>query len=236
MDPSRLGMDEVHLWWTSCSAAEKQGPSLYDLLDITERTRADRFRVRPARLRYLAARASIRLILARYTGVAPATLVFASGSRGKPRVQNPLPGPPVCFNAAHSGDTVVVAVARFELGVDVERIRAVPNLERLAARYCSGAERNLLRGLPHGQREAAFLKLWTGKEAYLKAIGSGVAMPLRWIEVELAPLRLARINNDPHPAAEWTLVGTDLPEPATCTVAIRASRPRLYVRRFNWRV
>jgi 4'-phosphopantetheinyl transferase len=236
MDAREPGVDEVHLWWASCGAATHADPRLYGLLDATERARANRFRVGSARRRYLAARALTRLVLGRHTGVAPAALAFASGSRGKPRIENPLSGPRVCFNVAHSGDTVVVAVAGRELGVDVETVREVPSLERLAARYCSAAERDRLNRLPKNRRAAAFLKVWTGKEAYLKAIGSGVAMPLRSVEVELEPLRLARLNNDPHAAAEWTLLGADLPGPAVCTVAIRVSHPRLHVQEFSWPV
>ncbi len=234
MDAREFGVDEVHLWWASSGPAMEAGPRLHALLDATERARADRFRVGSARRRYVAARALTRLVLGRYTGVAPAALAFASGPRGKPRIENPLSEPRVCFNVAHSGDTAVVAVAGSELGVDVETVRAVPNLERLATRYCSAAERDRLNRVPTGRRAAAFLRLWTGKEAYLKAVGSGVAMPLRSVEVELEPLQLARLNNDPHAAAEWTLLGADLPGPAVCTVAIRCGSRRLCVREFRW--
>ena len=104
----------------------------------------------------------------------------------------------------------------------------------LASRFCSDFERGQLNELPERDREAAFLTLWTCKEAYLKAVGSGIAMPLRDIEVDFHPLRFVRINNDPHAAADWTLLHATLPEPAACTVAIRGPSRRLYVREFAW--
>jgi 4'-phosphopantetheinyl transferase len=174
------------------------------------------------------------VLLGRYTGVEPSALTIGTGARGKPRLEHPTEHSTLHFNAAHSGTTAAVAVASSELGVDVEALRPVPKLARLIARFCSDFEREQLDALPGRDREASFLALWTCKEAYLKAIGSGIAMPVRTIEVELHPLRLARINNDPNAAAEWTLLGVDLPGPAACTVAIRGRNRRLLVREVSW--
>jgi 4'-phosphopantetheinyl transferase len=204
------------------------------LLDAEEKKRAERYRVDVARKRYVAARAITRLLVARCANVEPSALIFATGARGKPRLEFPKPTPAVWFNTAHSGDTAVVALATAELGVDVESLRPVPNLGRLAQRFFSHGEREQLSARPESARDAAFLTLWTCKEAYLKAVGSGIAMPLRRVEIDLDRNRLARINNDPHAASVWTLLGAGLPEPAVCTVAIRGSGWSLITREFEW--
>ena len=233
MDRPRIVGDEVHLWWADCAAAPTD---LRSLLPDEDRRRAERLRVDAARRRFVAARALTRILLGRYTDVEPSALEIGSGARGKPRLERPTGQPTLHFNVAHSGSTATVALAFSELGVDVESLRPVPNLARLAARFCSDFERRQLYALPDHDREATFLALWTCKEAYLKAVGSGIAMPLRVIEVDLHPLRLARINNDPHAAADWTLLHATLPEPAACTVAIRGRSRRLLMREVNWPV
>jgi 4'-phosphopantetheinyl transferase len=231
VDAIRPAADEVHLWWACCDTAPAEAASL---LPDEERRRADRLRAQAARQRYVAARALTRVLLGRYTGVSPSNLRIGSGARGKPRLEHPTGHPMLHFNAAHSGSTAVVALAARELGVDVESLRPVPNLDRLARRFCSDSESAQLDALPAPRREAAFLVLWTCKEAYLKAIGSGIAMPLKQVEVALGPPRLVRISADPHAAADWILLHTVLPEPAACTVAIRGGSRRLCVREFRW--
>jgi 4'-phosphopantetheinyl transferase len=110
----------------------------------------------------------------------------------------------------------------------------VPNFERLSARFCSESERDQLHALPESDRETAFLALWTCKEAYLKAVGSGIAMPLKDVEVALDPPRLVRISNDPHAASQWSLLRAGEAGHAVCTIAIRGTGWRLVDRRFEW--
>jgi 4'-phosphopantetheinyl transferase len=224
---------EVQLWWASCSAAAPFLDVLQDTLDDVERQRAGRFRVADAANRFVAAHALKRRVLGESIGVDPASLDFVDGARGKPRL-SALCGDTPFFNITHSGDTAVVALAPTEVGVDVEALRPVPNLERLARRFCSSREREWLDGLPPPDREAAFLALWTCKEAYLKAVGAGVAMPLRDLETVPDEPRLSAIAGDPHSAAEWTLLRADLPEPAVCTVAVRGRGWTLTVREHQW--
>lgn len=230
MDRLSLDGDEVHLWWANC---EEMPGDLESVLPDEDQQRAKRLRVPAARRRFLAARSVTRILLGRYLGVEPAAVRIRTGARGKPRVEAASGHPGLHFNAAHSGATVAVALASSELGVDVESLRRVPKLDRLASRFCSEFERKQLFSLTETDRAAAFLTLWTSKEAYLKAVGSGIAMPLKLVEVALGPPRLVRVAGDPHAAAEWTLLHSMLPEPATCTAAIRGGSRRLLVRRFG---
>jgi 4'-phosphopantetheinyl transferase len=127
-----------------------------------------------------------------------------------------------------------VAVAPRELGLDVESLRAIPNRERLARRFLSEEERRWLAARPAHRGDRGFLVLWTAKEAYLKAVGSGIAMALREVEVDGERPRLLRIVGDPNTAADWTLLRADLPEPAIATAAIRDTGWRLEVSEVDW--
>jgi 4'-phosphopantetheinyl transferase len=224
---------EVQLWWASCAAAASHLPVLEGLLDPGERQRADRLQFAEARDRFITAHALVRELLGRATGRAPSSLAFMDGARGKPRLVGSTAAAPF-FNISHSGDTAVVALATSEIGVDVETIRPVPNLDRLSRRFCSTSEQDWLLARRPVDREAAFLGLWTCKEAYLKAVGSGVAMPLRDVVVEPAAPRLRAIAGDPNTARGWTLLRADLPEPAVCTVAVRRGGWTLAVHEHRW--
>lgn len=225
---------EVQLWWASCAAAARDLSAQVVLLDLDERQRADRIRVDAARHRFVAARALARHALGHFLESSPKEIRFSYGARGKPLLAHPLPDRPLHFNLAHSGDTAVVAVAREELGVDVEALRPVPNADRLARRYCSADEQRWLADRPQVERGPAFLRLWTCKEAYLKAVGIGVGMPLREVSADPGSSRLRAISGDDEAAARWTLLRVDLPEPAVCTVAVRGSGWQLKLREYRW--
>lgn len=224
----------VTLWWTSVSAACPLLGPIRNLLAAAENRRADRFTVEDGRNRYLAAHGMLRLVIGRALEIAPTDVVLREGARGKPSLA-PTSATPAChFNISHSGDAAVVAVAGAELGVDVEALRPLPRAVRLADRFFSDSERRWLLSRPTGSRDAAFLALWTAKEAYLKAVGSGIAMQLRKIEIDLDGPTITQIVGDPHEAERWTLLHAELPNRAFCSVAIRGQGWRLDVRRFDW--
>ena len=224
----------VTLWWTSVSAALPFLSFARGLLDAEEGRRADRFTVAGGKARYLTAHGMLRIVLGRALATAPSALRFQEGARGKPSLAPPAAVPTPHFNISHSGDAAVVALAGAELGVDVESLRPVARAERLAARFFSDRERQSLANLPAGLYDPAFLAIWTAKEAYLKAVGSGISMPLRKIEIDVGEPAITHLVGDPHAAERWTLLRTELPIPALASVAIRGRGWRLDVRRFDW--
>lgn len=176
------------------------------MLDGEERERAARFRLALHRRRFVAARGALRRILGGYLGMPPAELHFTYGPHGKPA----LPAhPELSFNLSHSEDLALLAVTCGPpVGVDVERLRRLDNLEGLARRVLSGRERRRLAALPPEQRQAAFHRAWTRKEAYLKARGEGIFRGLERVEVTFepgAPPRLVAAADDPLTTAFWTL-------------------------------
>ena len=222
---------EIGLWWSSVQSADLHRPNLLRLLSIEERERAERFRVQGAGQRFVAARAMLRLILGRLSGVEPNRLTFAYGDHGKPRLTSGLPH----FSLTHSGDTIVVAAAADELGVDVEERRQLANAARLARRICTPSELETLRSAPAKDFGTLLLGFWTAKEAVLKTLGTGISGGMQSVEVEVhseSPSMAARVRGE---TADWTVLPVSLPVDAVCTVAARGTGWSLDVTEFAWR-
>jgi 4'-phosphopantetheinyl transferase len=177
--------DEIHLWrhdlqrHAGAIADEPERATLQSLLSVDERERAARFHFARDRNNYVAARGRLRLILARYTAIPPAELVFSYGARGKPALVHTGMAPGLTFNATHSGTYAVYAVGNGrQIGVDVERVRPEVEIGELAAANFSPKEQRALQALPVEERLERFFALWTCKEAYVKARGEGLFIPL----------------------------------------------------------
>ena len=153
------------------------------LLSPDERERSDRFLIEHARRRFTIARAHLRRLLAGYLAVPPGELVFTYGPRGKPRLE----GARLRFNVSHSRERALFAFTLDrEIGVDLEKERAVPDALAIAEHMFARAERERLAAVPAADRAAAFLRCWTRKEAFVKATGDGLGTPLDAFEVTFA--------------------------------------------------
>lgn len=162
------------------------------VLDDSERQRAARFVFERNRVEYIAAHALARRLLSNVTGDPPEAIRFGIGVNGKPELLGGgRASPCVRFNLSHTEGMVVVgAAAGLELGVDVEAIDRSVDLA-VADRYFFGAEARWLAGLEPSRRPEGFLRLWTLKEAYIKATGLGMSQPLDefWFEVDATRIR-----------------------------------------------
>lgn len=158
-------------------------PGDRELLAERERQRADRLVVDDKREQFIAAQAGLRRVLASYLKMPAATVEFAYGEHGKPSVAT---HPGVGFNMTHSADLALVAVAAgLRIGVDLEWARRERPFLRLARRYFTSGEHDWLAGVPEGRRPEAFYRTWTLKEAYLKAVGTGLTVPPDRFELDL---------------------------------------------------
>lgn len=165
----RLAAGEVHLWRVGLGAGADVA-----VLSEDERVRAARFRFDCDRARYVAARVALRTILGAYLGKPPAQLGFIYGPAGKPGLDGD--GAWLRFNVAHSADLALIAVRRGgAVGVDVERVRPIPDALSIAERYFGTAAREALGRLPVVERDREFFRSWTRFEAALKASGAGLA-------------------------------------------------------------
>jgi len=183
-----MAVISVDVWAVNLRPEAAAMARLERLLSSGECDRANRFRFEKDRVAYIAAHGGLRRILAFYRQCAPADICFDQGENGKPAVAG------VQFNLSHSADLAVVAVTRErELGVDVERVDESRADKNVAERFFSPYEVSVLRSLPAEQQTEAFFNCWTRKEAYLKAIGLGLSVPLDSFDVSLAPGEPARL-------------------------------------------
>jgi 4'-phosphopantetheinyl transferase len=179
-----LRADEVHVWRADLDAAAAVVERLRPLLALDERDRADRFHFERDRSRYIVGRGTLRILLGRYLSIAPERVRFAYGPNQKPR----LAGGGPWFNLSHSGPIALLAFTTAgEIGIDIELAAADFSRERIAERFFSPAEVAVLRSLPQAAQPLAFLTCWTRKEAFIKARGDGLSLPLDSFDVSLAP-------------------------------------------------
>lgn len=208
---------EVHVWQAALAAPPATLAWLEGLLSADELQRAGRFHFARDRDHYILARGLLRVILSLYTGTAPKTLGFVYNSFGKPALAAG-PGQRVpSFNLSHSGDLVLYAIAAGRVvGIDVEQLRPELATAEIAERFFAPRERDALQALPAELRTRAFYDCWTRKEAYIKARGEGLSIPLDRFEVSLAPgtpAALLHSEGSPKEAARWRLQELD-PDPA----------------------
>jgi 4'-phosphopantetheinyl transferase len=206
-----ISHDEVHVWRATLEHPAGYIQRLAQTLSEDERQRAGRFRFERDRWRYIVGRGLLRAILGRYLDLAPEQLRFRYGPRGKPALAEMLGESEgeLCFNVAHSHELALYAVARGRgVGVDIEYVRPIDELEQMAERFFSLSEVAVLQALPSDQKQEAFFNCWTRKEAYIKAVGDGLSRPLDQFGVSLAPgepAKLLSVAGDPDEAGRWSI-------------------------------
>ena len=204
-----LPRDEVHVWQSALDRDAGAVLMLEGLLATEERERAGRFHFRKDRERYVVGRGLLRWLLGEYLRVEPVGVRLWYTSHGKPEVVGETSETAIKFNVAHSGSLILFAVTRGrDLGVDVEQLRPGVECRNLAARYFAPREAAELTALAPEIQERAFFAGWTRKEAYMKALGLGMAVPLDGFTVTLAPGRPAALvatDHDPAQLGRWEL-------------------------------
>jgi 4'-phosphopantetheinyl transferase len=209
---------------------------LHGILSDFESQRASQFVFEEDRIRFVQAHGFLRITLASYLDVAPELLTFAYSSQGKPRLHPGFFDPRLQFNLSHARDLAVVAVTLDNsVGVDVERIHAMADFEGIARHFFSAAEVKELLMLVGEFRLAGFFRCWTCKEAYLKAIGEGLRVPLDQFRVVVdpnQPARLLSIRGDARLADEWSMCDLHVTGGHTGACAVHRNRATLLWK--NW--
>lgn len=204
-----LSDDEVHLWRIDLAAVAAGEERWQKILSSDEQSRATRFRFSRDRQYFTATRALLRTILAGYLGSDPTKLIFRYSENEKPALDPGHSGKQVEFNVSHSGTMALLAFARGRaLGVDVEKIREDFDHEAIARRFFSDKEQRQLAALPAAARYEGFFRCWTRKESFIKAVGTGLSLPLHQFDVSLIPEdknALLATRPDAAEAALWSL-------------------------------
>ena len=224
---------DIHVWHADLDSAAATLDPLLATLSPDERDRADRFVFERDQRRFIAARGLLRRLLGIRLGAEPDSLQFEYGERGKPFLAARMGQSDVSFNVAHSqGHAVFGLTSGASLGVDVEVVRQLHDAPAMAERFFSLKERDQLRALPPSQREVAFFLCWTRKEAYIKALGAGLAYPLEHFSVSVVAGE-PQLLEDHTAAAQtaWSLHDlSHLPEYAAA-LAVRADPDRVTIHR-----
>jgi 4'-phosphopantetheinyl transferase len=218
LKPSRfpglaLDVAEVHLWQASLDG--RPADIFESFLSADELARANRFHFTEDRTHFVVARGLLRNLLAAYLGINCAELRFSYGAKGKPFLL--LDGQTqINFNLSHSHGRAAFAFSRGrELGVDLEYVKEDFEAELIATRFFSRSEILALRAVPAELRNQAFFTCWTRKEAYIKARGEGLSMPLDQFDVSLRPGEPAALLNNYREERElerWSMKAISAPQ------------------------
>jgi 4'-phosphopantetheinyl transferase len=232
--PLVAGSREVHLHLLTFASLRASADELTAALGPDERLRACGFRSAARRERFCAARGALRRLIALHVNAPAESLAFAYGPHGKPSLR----GHELAFSVSHAGDHLAIALARGgSVGVDVECAERAPRGDhalRMAARFFTPVEYAKLASLPPAGRGRAFLRCWTQKEAYVKALGDGLALGLDEFEVAVLPgepcgLLAAR---RPSELTRWRFFETDATGGVHAAVAGEGTDRRL--RTWSW--
>lgn len=227
----RCAPGEVHIWRIELDCAVKTVAALSATLSPDEEQRAARFRSTELRDRWTVARGALRCILATYAGCAPGAVVFREGPQGKPALAPPAADIP--FNLSHTGGLALVAIAeRGRVGIDAEIVRPEVEVEDLSRRFFAPAEAAEILALPPDARLAAFFTCWTRKEAFVKALGGGLSVPLDRFQVSVRtdePPRLVWAEGEK--TEHWSLL--DVSEPGVAA-ALVVDGPTPLLHRMNF--
>jgi 4'-phosphopantetheinyl transferase len=204
-----LPENEVHLWRIDLDAVRSGEDRWRKLLSSDEAARASRFRFAVDRQRFTISRGLLRTVLAAYLATDAKGLCFSYSSKEKPSLSAAHSEKDVTFNISHSGSVVLLAFGRRrEIGVDVEQVRTNFEAEAIARRFFSSHEQQQLAAFREGQKFEAFFRCWTRKEAYIKATGDGLSLPLDQFDVSIVPGNsdaLIATRPDESEAGLWSL-------------------------------
>ena len=212
----------IHIWKINYSDFDNEESALLNNLSKQETNRANKFYFSIDKKRYLLTRALLKNILSRITDTPARQLHFKFNEHGKPYLES---FKHIYFNISHSGDIGLLAVTDCAaIGIDVEQYRKRLQLREIAERFFSKYETDILLNLPDNQKISAFFSCWTRKEAFIKALGLGLTLPLKNFDVTLQPAekaKLVEIRHKNEKAADWTLKDIPLENDYAAAYAVK---------------
>jgi len=236
-DSWSLTVGEVQCW-TLNLALDEPPADAQRLLSADEQARAARYKFDSDRNRFLHVRTTLRSLLGRYTGQAPEQLQFEFNEHKKPCLPKSDSAVDVRFNVSHSGSTALLAFAAgVDLGVDVEFHRELSDMLSVA-NWCLSEEQfaDFESITPLAEQRQAFFRFWTRKEALIKAIGKGLAQPLKEFDVTFRsdqPPGLLRAGQSFGEIANWQLCDITVAGPYHACLAMPTRTIRLVTRQFD---
>lgn len=209
--PPELSDKAVHIWPFHSRATDQALADFERCITPDEAERAARFRLDEARNTYIVTRGVLRHLLGCYLAVDPMKVRFAYTPKGKPLLES---SSGLHFNVTHSNEMAAIAItAGCPIGIDMEAVRSLPHWERIAKRFFRADEVTEIMSASPGERESCFFRCWVRKEAYIKATGQGLFLPLDSFQVTETSGAISRIvhrGSDARSDEAWTLHDLDL--------------------------
>ena len=232
-DNLAISTQEVHVWHANLDLPDEQIADLTHTLSPDEIDRASRFRFPQHKNRFITARGQLRQILGRYLQIAPQEVTFEYSDRGKPF----LPQQQLQFNISHTEDTALYAFTTQQvIGIDLEYLGKETEYKQIAQRFFTPNEAKLICNATQPDCKRLFFRLWTAKEAYLKAIGAGLVGGLDSLEVEVncsAPkIKIVQFDDPTVAVDDWTCHNLEMPSQFIATLVVKSDRQPLSIQQF----
>ena len=236
-----LPEDEIHIWQVRLSDVDPAALTQQALawLQAREIVRYERLVQKRHRLEFLLGKWLTRICLSKYTGLAISDWQFTDNAYGKPQPSEGIGVQAPFFNLSHSNGRAVMAVSRTpELGVDIEFTGKKRRVAKIAHRYFADEEIRALLALPDSAQQSRFYELWSLKEAYIKARGLGLAIPLRSFAYTFSPNRVNLNEMTGESTAQWRWqiwqLHTGLPYALALAVQLQAGNSSRSLRAFRY--
>lgn len=229
-----LQNQEVHIWCADLNIHDDLLQQMLNTLSHDEKERAARFVREADRLHFISARSILRDILSRYCGCNSKDIQFEYNAKGKPFLSKDQSHLKIHFNLSHSNDIALYAVSKMEnIGIDIEYTKKDIHPLDIAERFFSKDEILLLSQLPTADQLNGFYKIWTRKEAYVKAIGEGISHPLDQFSVDLANHKSKiEFNSTSGTMGDWYIYDIVLHHHYTAALALSYDVP--FIHYWRW--
>jgi 4'-phosphopantetheinyl transferase len=209
LHPQPLSDSDLHVWCASLNVPPEELVHYSSLLSLDELDRAKRFYFEKDRNHFIVGRGLLRTILGSYFNQEPAQIEFVYGQFGKPAIKSGQSDKVLEFNLSHSKDLAIYAFNwNRRVGIDIEYMIPMADMDNFAEQFFTPRETALINTLSGAQKEDAFFKTWTCKEAFLKANSSGLTVPINQVEISLKTdevVRLNSIGSDNEQTSHWHL-------------------------------
>ena len=215
-----LDESDCHVWHFSVSESLTEIPNLTTLLSVDEKQRLDTYKYPKDKTRFVIARARLRQVLERYTNTPAASITFHYTQYKKPFVNDPIQ-----FNISHTNTDIVIAIAKHDVGIDIETIKEQKQALNIAKRFFCPEEYATLSGLKPSQVANVFYHIWTQKEAIVKALGKGLFHDIKNIQVSTQiPPQIISFKDPQLDIKNWSLFRVPINQKKTlCVVAVKGS-------------
>lgn len=235
-----LANNQAHIWRANLDLPAAEIERLTTILSPDEIVRANKFKFPRDKKRFIAARGILRELLANCLQISANKIEFSYSDRGKPHLAASMPNPSLQFNLSHSQNYALYGfTCNCRIGVDLEYMRAMNDTVKIAKRFFSGTESELISRLAANKQKRVFFQLWTAKEAYLKATGVGLAGSLNEIEIEIgftpeSSVNLFSVQGNVQTAANWSMISFIPVTGYIGTVAIETPDIQQQIEFFTW--